>query len=655
MHLSSILPRKKGESMNVGMVYPLIFDQLPSDVKIEMLERIEMVNQKHLHCDKGPTWELVHHLMIKELSKIFLKKCQKKVVISPPPTVDNQPTLRLDVRTELNGNQYCKMLARVKGELEKSFYDLSFTEVVLEALQAHILTPLHHHFELVHLLCEWVIVNSIYLPLGTHLIPAYMKDMKNESLFIKHRWEKNFDFIPEALATQTVYQMRAFLTEVAAANIRSIGKVDPKKEQPTAVMLSIKNGAGGHTAPTEAMAARLKEKGWRVETIHYDTDLSAEYDPYQVLGITFEDGTPMTQNLFSTRWIMQRRNRKVSEIVKTYVAARVTLTPDQFINNSGGDLLRHQIMPLNPDLIVTTLAYHWTWGSLAYRLTTAKTLLVSSDVYFHNFSILSWYRQKDLPDPFRNIHFTTMTEDIELLKSVTTHHERFFKGKSSMVSLYDGLELDSQISVIGAPIQPGFDVSAEPENLERLRRKWGVSEGTLSVCISRGKLGYDSDIIPTLEGYRTEEVLEKPILLQVVCGENTSLYERLLAGEFKDLGPNITIKPYPLMKPSDFAELRAISTFDDIKAGGGSTFEGWYLISKGIPSMLLLTPGAKLWWEGSNCDAMEKWGIGRTVTEQTNKITILKQVIQEGLPEVKNRFPDWKEPFDHVVKILGKK
>lgn len=353
-----------------------------------------------------------------------------------------------------------------------------------------------------------------------------------------------------------------------------------------------------------------------------------------------------------------KKKKNVARIVGYYVQANKILNPDLFKDDSGGDLLRHRILPLNPQLLITTLAYHWIWKTLAYRVTSAKTLLVASDVFFHREAIMPWYRQQDIPHHLRQMHFTAMTDDLLLLKSMANHHDQYYIQKypnfpvRSMIPLIKGLYLDSQIKVIGAPIHPAFKAITESQEIQRLRSKWKLPDGAMSICISRGKLGYDSDFKPALEEYRTKETFPRPVVLQVVCGENTPFYERLRAGEYGDLGPNITINPHPLLAPGDFAELRAISTFDDIKAGGGSTFEGWYLISEGSQCMLLLTPGPDLWWERSNCDAMEKWGVGKTIIAESRRAEIIKEVMENGLPKISNRFPDWKVPFDEVVDLL---
>lgn len=646
-----------------------IFLDLPTDKQQEALALILKVNERHLHCDDKEVWPRVHYLITEKFALYHKNKQQKRLNAAVHP-VGGPGNLALPPASLFGARQassmiplsqaaYDSILKDLKGGLETTFHDPMFTNPIVEALQQHIMAPLSNNAELVHLVCQWIQLNVMYLPLGTHLLPAYKEDMAGTSSFAKHVMLHNkLLIIPEALSQKTVLQMSAFLSEAAQAHARSYGPTQPRTEQPTAVMLSCKNGAGGHTAPAQAMAARLKERGWRVETINYDTDLSAECDPFQLLGVTFEDGTPMTHTLYITRWQMQKHNSEVARIVNYYIHARQWLAPDLFVDDSGGDLLRNKILPLNPQVLITTLAYHWTWKTLAYRVTSAKTILAASDVFFHREAYMPWYRQQSIDPRLRQMHFTTMTDDLELLKSMGTSHDRYYTTKypghplHSMLPLCNGMQLDSQISVIGAPIHPAFDAITDAREIARLRQKWGIPEDTMSICISRGKLGYDTDLIPALESYRTTERLPKPVILQVVCGENTPMYERLGAGAYKDLGPNITVKPHPLLDPKDFAELRAISTLDDIKAGGGSTFEGWYLISKGTPSMLLLTPGPKLWWELSNCDAMEKWGVGRTVSEDTNKIAIIKQIMLNGLPSITHRFPDWKPHFDKAVDAL---
>lgn len=667
------------QSSNYEPVYPG-FKSLPEDIQEENLVLIKKVNEQHLHCEDNEVWTKAHYLITKKITEWESKKQQKRLAaaaakanrrkgspaqqINATPQVNPKPQVAPAQQTKpishLNQSNYNQLLKSVKRTLSETFKDPIFTNPIIEALQQHILTPLSDHLRLAELLCNWIKLNAMYLPLGSHLLGAYLEDMSGISSFAKGvMMHQNLEPLPEALSQTTIEHMKAFLSEAAQSHCRSYITPEPRGEQLTAIMLSIKNGAGGHTAPTQAMAARLKERGWKVETINYDEHLSAECDPFQLLGITFEDGSPMTEVLYGTRWIMQKHNQDVSRIVKYYIGARVLLAPNLFVNDSGGDLLRKKILPLNPHLLITTLAYHWSWKSLAYRVTGAKTILAASDVFFHSEAVIPWLRQKSIDSRLRQIHFTSITDDIDLLKSIAVHHDSYYINKypkeplHSMLPLYKEMSLDDQISVIGAPIHPAFDAITNLKEIKALREKWGVPDGTMSICISRGKLGYETDLIPALEAYWTHENLPQPIILQVVCGENTPFYKRLLAGEYQDLGPNITIKPHLLLKPREFAQLRAIS-LDDIKAGGGSTFEGWYLISKGIPSMLLLTPGKELWWERSNCDAMEKWGIGRTFPEKNSKIEIIEQVMQKGFPSISHPFPDWKPPFDRIVDLLAK-
>lgn len=632
------------------------FYTIERGIQEETLALIETVNERHLHCEDSEMWPKALYLITQQFAIDYFKNREKRQLAGQSPPMPPEIDPDTSSTSPLSQVDYSFLLDLVKKNLEQEFCDPLFTQPILEALQHHILSALSGNRALVGLLCRWVALNALFLPLGIHLLSSFKEDMAGSSLFAKYfLFLKQFKLLPEARSEKTLLQMAAFLSEVGQAHGRSYGPTANLDGPPCAVMLSVKNGAGGHTAPTQAMAARLKERGWRVETIHYDEELSSDEDPFSLLGVTFEDGTPMTTHLYQTRWRMQKQQKEISRLVGYYIGARKLLTPDLFVQSAGGRLLRHKILPLNPKLLITTLAYHWCWKSLAYRAVGAKTLLVASDVFLHSQALLCWYRQETLERHLRQIHFTVMTEDLELLCSNGKHHDRYFSQKypghplDSLALKYSGFQVNEQISLVGAPIHPAFEAITDSQEIQRLRDKWKVPEGAISVCISRGKLGFTSDLVPALEGFRTQEPLPSPVVLQVVCGENTVFYQQLLAGSYKDLGPNITVRPHPLLAPKDFAELRAISTLDDIKAGGGSTFEGWYLISKGTPSLLLLTPGASLWWEISNCEAMEKWGVGRMVFETADKVAILRQVIEQGLPKISTPFLNWKPLFDKVV------
>ena len=559
----------------------------------------------------------------------------------------------------LNHKRGQELLKVVRDELESVFHDPEFTDQVMEAFLTHLYVPLKKHAELVREMVRWVFHNATYLPLGEHLMEGYLRDMRGESTFAQHII-RELNYLPEALSEAVCGHVRAFLTDVGRINSSALAQCKPSKEEaPTAIVLSVKVGAGGHTAPHRAMEARLKECGYRVATVHYDTDLPEDEDLFRMLGITFEDGTPMTKYLFGARWVQQSRNVSQAFVVRHYINYFSSVYSQLIRDRSGHDLLFKKVLPLNPSIVVTTLAYHWSWTALAWRLPPrVKTLLVASDAFFHNRALVPWHRQLDLPAFGRKLHFPVMTDDLELLRSFVKHHDDYYT-KQNPGESFDAwhgrantFNLDDQITVIGAPINPSFNVDVSESGIAMLRHKWGLPADAVSVCISRGKLGWSNDLTEALEGWRTSAVFVKPVYIQVVCGENELFYENLLNGGYADLGPNITVVPHPLRQPADFAELRAISIIDDIKPGGGSTFEGWYLISRGVQSKLLLTPTEELWWERSNCDAMRKWNVGVTIEKGMSKVEVLQDLLASGLKPITHKFPDWRPAFDRIVKEL---
>jgi hypothetical protein len=649
------------------------FRELPEDVQQKGLKLINEVNELHLHCDNPELWKKVHLYITLFFAVDYKKKIQKKSAINPPDRHINASPKPNDAvktsqkdpklfRSPLNQSAYDHYLQQFVTEIESIFHDPQLTKPVIEALQKHIMTPLASNRELVQKLMGWFIQNALFLPLGVHLFDSYLQDMQGKTVFsnaILPTFDLEAD--PESLSLQTQSYVKAFLSEVGEANSRTSASYNPDPVHPTAVVLSVKNGAGGHTAPHQAMEARLKERGWRVHTILCDVDMSSKNDPFYLLHTTFADPNQrMTKELFNTLWRLPKQNRDVADIVEYYIRANMVLKPELFEDESGGDLLRKTIIPLKPHVIITTCAYHWSWKALAYRIPHLKVLLAASDVFFHFSAFMPWARQVNFDPNMRHIHFTAMTEDLKLLRSEGDHHDQYFLKKYPDYPLqawrpaFKHLVLDSQISVIGAPINPAFDITTDEGQIKRLKIKWGIPENCLSICLSRGKLGFTKDFNEALNGYQTQEKLALPVILNVVCGHNEEFYEQLTT-KIKQgwvLGPNITVVAHRLLAPKEFAELRSISTIDDIKAGGGSTFEGWYLRSKGLNMMLLLTPGPTLWWENSNCDAMEEWGVGRVSTEKTNKISILKDILQNGLPKVTHLFPDWKAPFDQCMDTL---
>jgi len=643
-------------------IHPFFFE-LPEALQKQKLELIDYVNEKCLHCTANQ-WHWAKFLITQQIAVKHFQNLQKKEASSPslpkqnPKPIDQNPAARLsDSMVAINASSYNKVFESLIKVLNQTYLDPDFTEALIEAAHTHF-GILKRHAELAIFLLTWVNLNSVYLPLGEHLLPAFDKDRKKESAFYRHIMVAyEVKWISEAQSDQAYQLMKAFLAEAGAANERCLAGQRHQEGPPTAIVLSVKNGAGGHTAPQKAMAARLKERGYKVETINYDTNLDDTHDYFRMLGITFVDGTKMTEHSFSTRWIMQKHNKEISKIVKYYCNSVILQNPSLFKDYSGKDLLLKKIIPLNPKLIVTTMAYHWSWQSIAYRLPYVKTLMVASDVNFHSVALFHWYRQKDLEPSLRNIYFTSMTDDLDLFKSEylagKEHQKKHPENEKVRPEIYfSGLEFDEQITVIGAPINPEFQAVTSEVEIQRLRKKWGLPDDAVSVCISRGKLAYNIDLIPAVEGFRTDRTLSMPLHLHVVCGENISFYNRLCAGEMGNLGPNITVIPHPLLEPKDFAELRAISIIDDIKAGGASTFEGWYLISQGARSKLLLTPGEELWLEYCNCWAMEKWGVGSLAIEGQSKIPFVEETIAQGVPHVKHHFPDWKTPFDSIVKKL---
>lgn len=686
-----------------------LFKQLPLETRKTYLKLIRNVNEQHLHCNDPILWKKVHYIMTqviairvnaKELKKYSREK-KKVAALNPaanpaqaqaavPAPVVNQapgqvglagnpskgaqvqnvnqkgvipPDLK-QIKGEMHQENYDKLLKVIKSQFDQNFHDFELTNQLANAVQKYVMSPLVRNRDLVSAICDWISLNRIYLPLGPHLLSVYKKDMAGETLFAKKVMQfYGCSLCSEALSKEAVNQVNAFLSEAAQIFSRSAGKLNPPTEN-TAVILCVKNGAGGHTAPAQAMATRLEQLGWKTQFVNYDEHLSQEGDPYHVLGLTFEDGSPMSAARVTQRWTQQKHKKAENMIVNSYIEAMLQLKPDLIKDFSGDDLYRNILIPLNPRLILSTISYHWMWKQ-AYRLPYTKTLLAASDVFFAIEPFNPWYRQLDFPEELRRIHFTAMTDDIELLKSLGKHHYAHWSAKhpnspiESWIDYFDELKLDPpdaklpQIFPIGAPIHPAFGAVTDPEEIKKLRVKWGVAEGAMCVCISRGRLGYDTDLGPAIESYRTTEVLPRPVEIHVVCGENELFYQKLVQGAYKDLGPNIKVVPHPLLSLKDFAELRAISTLDDIKAGGGSTFEGWYLISQGSQTLLLLTPGPELWWENSNCEAMEKWGVGVLVKPTTNKIDIINNVIRKGLPQIVHRFQDWRPPFDKCVELLA--
>jgi hypothetical protein len=511
---------------------------------------------------------------------------------------------------------------------------------------------------LVNLLLHWIRLNAMYLPLGEHLLKQYKKDMKKNSPFHNHVliWENAIP-LEEALRKDTVLSMEKFLKKAASILHEDLEKVkrevtQEKSNQPRVLMLSLKNGAGGHIAPHDAMAQYLAiQLGYNVKTIRYDTDISGN-DLIKQLGITFENNEPMDTHLYKTRWHMQKQKKEESRILKWYIESRQTKS---HAFDWGQDLLK-QAVSFNPHLIITTCAYHWCWKSLAFRLASAKTILVASDVFFHREALMVWYRQQTLDVRLRRVFFTTMTNDLELLKSFSTHHDNYFQKKSpsgkitSLKPLTDGFTIDEQVTVIGAPTRDSFSAVTDVNELKEIRLKWGVENGAFVVVISRGQLGYTEDFIPALKAYETDEKLARPVELHVVCGENDVFYNQLQ--NVKNPGPNIKIVPHKKLSPPDFAALRAIAELDDIKAGGASTFEGWKLISSGALSNMVLVAGEELFWERSNIDAMVKWNVGFEAKNGESKIPILKNLMKNRPQPILNRYPDWKAPFKNVVENL---
>lgn len=601
-------------------------------------ETLEECNRTYLHCNDPAIWKRVSSAVLESL--LGLTSSFKDV-------------------EEIQSRH----IAQLKAALEETFLDPNFTDQILSAFQTHIGLPFEDDPALVKALGIWVFENILYLSKGEHLMRAFEEDMEGASGFsekILHLSERGYRKHPDGASERVSISMRNFLRNVREANERFMHDFPKEVNAETAVVLSVKNGPGGHIGPHKAMAARLEERNFKVITIHYDTDLDAGNDPFKVLGLTFENGEPMTEEQLKTQWVEKGKNLEVVKIINCYVASMKSMYPQLFRARSGVHLLT-SLKKINPALIVTTMAYHWTWRS-AYRLPAAKTFLVASDVFFHYFGLQVWYRQPELARKHQQIHFGVMTSDLQLLRDYGRVHDEFWIGKypdgehDLFVPKFNGFVLDNQVSVVGAPINPTIKAITEEEELARLRQKWNIPEGSVSVCISRGKIGESQELEEAIESYRTQEHFPKPVVLLVVCALNESFFNRINAGEFNNLGPNVTVRALPLLTPGDFGEVRSISTADDIKAGGGSTFEGWYLISKGVKSVLFLTAGAtavaELWWEKVNCAAMQKWGVGQVFVPKQSKVSILTSVIENGPRTITNKFPRWEEPFDNAVRTI---
>jgi hypothetical protein len=664
------------KGINTGDLDPL-FLRLPQEIQQANLALIDEVNKKHLHCEdlhqlKNSLLRITQGYILwfqEKALKVVHQRTQSPLATPEPVNQPNGNTPQNPLPSQdspqkqvtrsenftISSIHHTLLQMKLSKILEETFCDTQFAKEVAQSFADHIMTPLKDHGILVESIYNWVIQNIMYLPLGENLMLAFDEDANQSSLFSKYvcSWYKA-QLIEEAKQDQTKNCVKNFLAKVNQINSQALSKlqgiVPPNKK--SALVLSVKNGAGGHTAPHLAMKHHLETLGWDVAILNYDEDFSKDDDPFFNLGMTFEDGSPMTSTTISTKWKMQKQQKEKRRIVSFYCNANVNQTGFKE-KNVGLDLLK-KVIAIRPELIITTLAYHWCWKSLAYRQGFAKTFLVASDVFFHREATYPWYRQKSFRDSLRRLYFSSMTDDPELLDMGKLHdryYEKKMKGQPfhALRPLFEGLKKDDQIFMIGAPIHPAFQAITDPNKIMDLKKKWGVQDGEMCICLSRGKLGYNSDLEPALESYRTKEVLPNPVVIMVVCGENEAFYQRLKGGDFQNLGPNIRIQPYPLMKPQDFAEIRAICSFDDIKAGGASTFEGWYLISSGSQAKLLLTPGPDLWWENGNCLAMERWNVGAMVEENNTKIPIIKKWMQPHPMQMVSKFPDWKALFENAI------
>lgn len=655
------------------------FLKLPKQKQEKYLQLLEKVRVLYLHCEKDRDWEFIHYNCTQKIANRFHKKASKKLVgndlkTTTPIQVNATQEQKNDSTGGnkcLSSESYCQMMSIFQNQLQKLHHDPDYIEAIIKAFQDKIVEPLKLNVDIINVIFHWVSNNSCYLPLGKHLLEVFKKDMlcqTENSKFVKT------PLCPEAISKEVIQKMSGFLEEAAKANSITATDLKPPRpeDQKTAIMLTVKDGAGGHTAPAIAITNRLRERGWRVEVICYDKDLEPEGDPFVLAGVTFEDGQPMTRNLYTTRWKMQKRHLKEGKIVSSYVEIKFILLKHIF-KNRDAKILLDRILPLKPSLIFSTISYDWMWQTLAYRIPYAKTIAVSSDVFFAVQFLPIWHRQQDLPESLRQIHFTVMTDEVDLLNSAGKHHDNYYKKKhpdrlmEQWNPRFENLKFDSQMTMIGAPTHAAFNAKTDSFELERLRTKWGMREGEFGVCISRGRLGYTSDLKPAIESYRTNKKLSQNMVIHVVCGENTFFYEQLKSndpslnlkrGEYGDLilGPNIRIIPHPLRTLEDFGEIRSFCQIDDIKGGGASSIEGWLIRFKSNQGLLFVTPGPDLYWENTNCEALERWGVAKWIKdEKTNKIETIEDIMLNGLPKNVKPFVDWVPLFDKLVDKFASK
>ncbi len=150
----------------------------------DTLALIATVNKYHLHSQDDQVWQQVHYLITYYFAEYQEKKQKKKeaaaqlqAVAHPVGGQTQQPSPAAQAKNSriiapLTQSQYTTLLASVKSTLQGVFYDPLFTNAITEALQEHILIPLRNDAHLAQLLCNWIELNTMYLPLCTQLDKA---------------------------------------------------------------------------------------------------------------------------------------------------------------------------------------------------------------------------------------------------------------------------------------------------------------------------------------------------------------------------------------------------------------------------------------------------------------------------------------------------
>lgn len=402
---------------------------------------------------------------------------------------------------------------------------------------------------------------------------------------------------------------------------------DERAEGPFTIAILTTSASGGNESVTHGVVGYLSRYE-NVKTVVIDVEeLARQTDLVMVAsGQTTYDGMYASQ--------FQQQGDEDILIERDIITRQL----GKYIPSCLGSLLKKTVLEINPDLIISTRSY-----------TTDDLVLATLDIPFrmlhcdHELSIflLDSYGKSD------GMKYWLPSFDPEVFKPLFAHLEKMNlynendneKELIEKVTFLLGIteeEFKKQFAAVGYPTRPDFERITDADQLENLRKKWGILPHEIPILVSMGKNG-----VGALEKLYEQliELPPHPWKFIFICGKNEELKHRL------SLSPRPDFTICGFMCPKEMNELMNIASVILSKPGGAVTSE--VFVTKTYLLMVGTYP-----WEIPNGNKIEKMGLGQYVDMDLS----LEAQIEEALIKSKNvrnssvgEVSDWKSMFHNEL------